>query len=157
MVLFLSKIKGLKFNDELLSKYSKLDDIEKFAAETSMLAKELKCRNGKFTYGNYLDVMKKSFGWTRNKQFGESLQAHHIFPSAYFGEGKLYESLLTDVGISYCDPRLISWYDTATHSANIHKYNADILEAIEKASGDVTKLIDNVREVARKYGFEPKF
>jgi len=84
-------IKGLKFNDELLSKYSKLDDIEKFAAETSTLAKEL------------------------------------------------------------------VWYDKSTHLSNALKYNDDIYEVIERYKDNLPELIKGIREVARRYGFEPKF
>ena len=148
-------VKALKFNDELLSKYSKLDDIEKFAAETASLAKELNCKG--FTTSNYLKVMKKSFGWKTSKKLGDTLQAHHIFPSKFFGENGEYADLLKNAGINYCDPRLISWYDKSTHLSNVAKYNSDILQVITDADNDIVKLIDGIREVARKYGFEPKF
>lgn len=148
-------IKAIKYNDNLFSKYSKLDNIEDFAVETESLSKKFGLKS--ITSNNYLTAMKKSFGWEATKKLGDSVQAHHLFPEKYFGKGKQFENLLKNNGINYCDPRLISWYDKTTHLSNINKYNDDIFQAARRADDDIKKLIDEVREVARKYGFEPKF
>lgn len=161
-------IEGLKYNDELLGTLTKLDDLEnlsdaekiakleKFSKESETLAETLKCKTG-FTEGNYLAAMKKSFGFSSSKKLGDAVQAHHLFPVEFFGKGKPYEKLLTEVGIDFCDPRLIVWWDKSTHAKNIVNYSKDITAAISKSGNDVTKLINNVREVAKKYGFEVKF
>jgi predicted Fe-Mo cluster-binding NifX family protein len=148
--------------DNLLSSYSKLNNIPQFSQESSQLFNALFQGGNGFSSSNYLTALRRAYGFAddgiiNGVRISESFEAHHCFPQAIFGNDAPFEYVFKDVGININDPRLLIWWDEASHGLNANAYNKEITDFIADNGDDIQGIINKVMEMMSRYGFNVRF